>query len=130
MAITCKRLIGLDIHPFIVCPFKVGESGSGKSTLIRLLFRLIEPQEGQILFNGVEIGQYSLGQFRQAIGVVPQDCVLFNDTIGQNIRYGRREAGWQEVEKAAKAAQIHAFIASHPDGLFVLLMMLLAIKDI
>jgi ATP-binding cassette subfamily B protein len=96
----------------------VGKSGSSKSTIIRLLFRLVEPQQGQILFNGRDIRKIPLKQFRQAIGVVPQDTVLFNETIGYNIRYGRREATEEEVEKAAKAAQIHKFIRANPDGGF------------
>jgi ATP-binding cassette, subfamily B, heavy metal transporter len=77
---------------------------------------LIEPKSGQILFNERNVRQIPLRQFREAIGVVPQDTVLFNDTIGYNIRYGRREAGMEELENAAKAAQIHQFIQRHPDG--------------
>jgi ATP-binding cassette, subfamily B, bacterial len=92
----------------------VGRSGSGKSTLARLLLRFYEPSAGRILIDGQDIAALSPGSVRRAIGVVPQDTALFNDTIGYNIAYGRINAGPGEVVAAAKAAHIHPMIASLP----------------
>lgn len=94
----------------------VGPSGAGKSTLSRLLFRFYEPQSGRILIDGQEIAAATQKSLRSAIGMVPQDTVLFNDTIGYNIRYGRWEASEAEVAEAARLAQIDGFIRSLPDG--------------
>ncbi len=94
----------------------VGHSGAGKSTLARLLFRFYDLQEGRITINGVDIREVTQQSVRASIGIVPQDTVLFNDTIFYNIAYGRPEAGRDEVIDAAKAAHIHDFIESLPDG--------------
>jgi len=94
----------------------VGPSGSGKSTLARLLYRFYDVQQGQILISGQDIRQLSQASVRAAIGIVPQDTVLFNDSIAYNIAYGRPGASQQEVETAARAAHIHQFIASTPKG--------------
>jgi len=94
----------------------VGPSGAGKSTISRLLFRFYEPQGGRVLIDGQDIGLVTQGSLRRALGMVPQDTVLFNDTIGYNIRYGRWEASEAEVEEAADLAQIGPFIKSLPDG--------------
>jgi len=94
----------------------VGQSGAGKSTLARLLFRFYDVQSGKILIddqNIVDVTQLSL---RKAIGIVPQDTVLFNDTIGYNIAYGNPNASIEEVHEAARAAQIDRFIKHLPDG--------------
>jgi ATP-binding cassette subfamily B protein len=94
----------------------VGASGGGKSTLSRLLFRFYEPQSGRILIDGQNISEVKQTSLRAAIGMVPQDTVLFNDTILYNIRYGRWDASHEEIEEAAKFAQIDKFIKSLPDG--------------
>jgi ATP-binding cassette subfamily B protein len=94
----------------------VGPSGAGKSTISRLLFRFYEPQSGRILIDGQDIARVQQNTLRAAIGMVPQDTVLFNDTIGYNIRYGRWEATDAEVREAAALAQIDRFIAGLPDG--------------
>ncbi len=92
----------------------VGGSGSGKSTLARLLLRLYEPAQGRILIDGQDVRAVRMATLREAIGVVPQDTALFNDTIAYNIGYGRTGAGMAEVIEAAKAAQVHEFIMSLP----------------
>jgi len=94
----------------------VGPSGSGKSTLARLLFRFYDVDAGRIAIDGQDIRSVTQQSLRQAIGIVPQDTVLFNDTVEYNIAYGRTAAGRAEVEAAAKAAHIHAFIVSTPKG--------------
>ena len=94
----------------------VGPSGAGKSTLSRLLFRFYEPQSGRIRIDGQDIAMVSQASLRAALGMVPQDTVLFNDTIGYNIRYGQWEASDAQVREAARAAQIDRFIASLPEG--------------
>ncbi len=94
----------------------VGHSGSGKSTLARLLFRFYDVGEGRITVNGVDIRDVTQASLRSAIGIVPQDTVLFNDTILYNIQYGRPEASADEVIDAARSAHIHEFIQSLPDG--------------
>ena len=94
----------------------VGQSGSGKSTLARLLFRFYEPQSGSITINGTDIGHVSQQSLRKAIGIVPQDTVLFNHTIGYNIEYARPGTPQSEVEEAARMANIHAFISGLPQG--------------
>jgi ATP-binding cassette, subfamily B, heavy metal transporter len=93
----------------------VGHSGSGKSTLARLLFRFYEIDSGRITVNGTDIRDATQASLRAAIGIVPQDTVLFNDTILYNIHYGRPEAGPEEVIAAARAAHIHEFIESLPE---------------
>ncbi|BAV96351.1 ABCB family ABC transporter ATP-binding protein/permease [Lysobacter enzymogenes] len=94
----------------------VGHSGSGKSTLARLLYRFYDVETGAIEIDGTDLRALSQSSLRGAIGIVPQDTVLFNDTIGYNIRYGRPEASEAEVEAAARAAHIHDFIKGLPDG--------------
>ncbi|MBI2318315.1 MAG: ABC transporter ATP-binding protein/permease [Betaproteobacteria bacterium] len=93
----------------------VGASGAGKSTLARLLFRFYDVASGRISVNGADIRDVTQGSLRAAIGIVPQDTVLFNDTIFYNIQYGRPSASTEEVIAAASAAHIHDFIASLPD---------------
>ena len=94
----------------------VGPSGSGKSTIGRLLFRFYDVNGGAIRIDGQDLRDVTQASIHAAIGVVPQDTVLFNDTIGYNIAYGRDGATREEVEAAARAAQIHGFIDSLPDG--------------
>ena len=94
----------------------VGPSGAGKSTISRLLFRLYDVSGGRILIDGQDIRQVTQTTLRAAIGMVPQDTVLFNDTIRYNIRYGRWDASDAEVEEAAQLAQIDAFIRMSPKG--------------
>ncbi|MCE2677759.1 MAG: ABC transporter ATP-binding protein/permease [Burkholderiaceae bacterium] len=94
----------------------VGPSGSGKSTLARLLFRFYDVQQGAIRMDGHELRQLTQDSVRQAIGIVPQDTVLFNDTVYYNIAYGNTHASREQVEEAAKSARIHGFIASTPLG--------------
>ena len=94
----------------------VGPSGAGKSTLARLLYRFYEPGSGAITIDNQDITTITQASLRQAVGIVPQDTVLFNDTIRYNIRYGRPAATDAEVETAAKLASIHEFIVSLPQG--------------
>jgi ATP-binding cassette subfamily B protein len=94
----------------------VGPSGAGKSTLSRLLFRFYDIQQGRITIAGQDIRAVTQASVRQAIGIVPQDTVLFNDTVEYNIAYGRPGASRAEVEAAARGAHIHGFIAATPKG--------------
>ncbi|WP_136418781.1 ABC transporter ATP-binding protein/permease [Herbaspirillum sp. ST 5-3] len=94
----------------------VGHSGSGKSTLSRLLFRFYDVNSGNITIDGQDLRDVTQISLRKAIGIVPQDTVLFNDTIEYNIAYGRPDASKDEIIAAAKAAYIHDFIESLPDG--------------
>ncbi|CAE6518555.1 unnamed protein product [Rhizoctonia solani] len=96
----------------------VGESGSGKSTILRLLYRFYDlaPGDGAIRIDGQDIRDVTQASLRKAIGVVPQDCVLFNNTIAYNIGYGKLCASTDEIENAARAAQMHERISSFPDG--------------
>ena len=94
----------------------VGQSGAGKSTLARLLFRFYDVQTGKVLIDGQNIEDVTQASLRKAIGIVPQDTVLFNDTIGYNIAYGNPSASIEEVQEAARAAQIDGFIKRLPDG--------------
>ena len=94
----------------------VGPSGSGKSTLARLLYRFYDVQQGRITIAGRDVREVTQASVRQSIGIVPQDTVLFNDTVEYNIAYGRPGATRAEVEEAARAARIHAFIESTPRG--------------
>ena len=94
----------------------VGHSGSGKSTLARLLFRFYDVDRGVIMIDGQDIREVTQTSLRQAIGIVPQDTVLFNDTIAYNIAYGKPGAAQSEIEAAARSAYIHDFILSLPDG--------------
>jgi ATP-binding cassette, subfamily B, heavy metal transporter len=94
----------------------VGPTGAGKSTISRLLFRFYDVTQGRITIDGEDIRDVAQHSLRAAIGVVPQDTVLFNDTIGYNIGYGRVGATQDEIEHAARLAQVHNFIVSLPDG--------------
>ena len=94
----------------------VGASGAGKSTLSRLLFRFYDPTGGAVSIDGQELRSLTQDSLRAAIGIVPQDTVMFNDSIGYNIAYGRPDAGTEEVERVARLARIHDFITALPDG--------------
>jgi ATP-binding cassette, subfamily B, heavy metal transporter len=94
----------------------VGPTGAGKSTISRLLFRFYDVTGGRILIDGQDIRDVTQDSLRAAIGVVPQDTVLFNDTIGYNIAYGRPDASQEEIEQAARSAQVHDFVQSLPEG--------------
>lgn len=98
----------------------VGPSGAGKSTLSRLLLRFYDPINGQVLIDNQDIHELTLDSLREVMGVVPQDTVLFNDTIGYNIAYGRPDASQQDIEQAARIAQIDEFIAQHQEGYDIL----------
>ncbi|MBX3560848.1 MAG: ABC transporter ATP-binding protein/permease [Sphingomonas sp.] len=107
--------VDLDVPPGTTVAV-VGPSGAGKSTLSRLLFRFYDPQAGRISIDGQDISGVKQSALRAAIGIVPQDTVLFNDTIGYNIGYGREGAAQAEIEAAARGAAIHDFILSLPEG--------------
>lgn len=94
----------------------VGSSGSGKSTLLKLMGRLYDVDRGSIEFDGADIRSIQISSVRSAIGVVPQDVVLFNDTLLENIRYGRPGASDNEVFKAARMAELHLSISQMPSG--------------
>jgi ABC-type transport system involved in Fe-S cluster assembly fused permease/ATPase subunit len=94
----------------------VGSSGAGKSTISRLLFRFYDIDDGAVKIDGQDLRDVTQSSVRAAIGIVPQDTVLFNDTIFYNIAYGRPSASREEVEEAAKLARIHDFVLSLPDG--------------
>lgn len=94
----------------------VGASGAGKSTIARLLFRFYDVSAGRILIDGQDIRDVTQDSLRHSIGIVPQDTVLFNDTIAYNIAYGNPGASQAEIEQAARVAQLHDFIAALPDG--------------
>lgn len=94
----------------------VGGSGSGKSTIVRLLYRFYEPQSGEILVGGQPINKVTLDSLRRSIAVVPQDCVLFHDSIFYNIQYGNVSASKEEVYEAAKMADVHDAVLRMPNG--------------
>lgn len=94
----------------------VGASGSGKSTVVRLLMRLLEPDSGAIFLDGVAISGVALNDLRSGIAVVPQDTVLFDDTVWYNIAFGRAGATREEIENASRIAQLHEFIVTLPEG--------------
>ena len=95
----------------------VGVSGAGKSTVSKLLFRFYDPTQGVISIDGTDIKEINLPSLRQAIAVVPQDCVLFNDSLRENIRYGRPAATDSDIEQAVQAAHLAEFVERLPDGL-------------
>jgi ATP-binding cassette, subfamily B, heavy metal transporter len=107
--------IDIDVAPGTMLAV-VGPSGAGKSTLSRLLFRFYEPTAGRITIDGEDITELTQESVRSALGIVPQDSVLFNDTIGYNIGYGRDGATQAEIEEAARGAAIHDFILQLPNG--------------
>ena len=107
--------LDLDIPAGTSCAI-VGPSGAGKSTIARLLYRFYDPTSGRILIDGQDIAEVAQKSLRAAIGIVPQDTVLFNDTIGYNIGYGRAEASQAQIEAAARGAAIDRFIAMLPQG--------------
>ena len=94
----------------------VGPSGAGKSTLARILYRFYDISGGRVTIDGQDITKVTQASLRRSIGIVPQDTVLFNDTIGYNIGYGRDGATQEEIESAARGAAIHDFILSLPQG--------------
>jgi ABC-type transport system involved in Fe-S cluster assembly fused permease/ATPase subunit len=94
----------------------VGTSGSGKSTLVKLLFRFYDCQQGSVKIGGIDVRNLQIESLRKAIGIVPQDTVLFNDTIFRNVRYGRPDATDEEVQAAIQHAQLADFIAQLPEG--------------
>ena len=98
----------------------VGPSGAGKSTIARLLLRFYDPAGGRILIDGADIKTVTLASLRAVMAVVPQDTVLFNETIGYNIGYGRPHADREEIARAAKIARLDGFIAQHPQGYDIL----------
>jgi ATP-binding cassette, subfamily B, heavy metal transporter len=106
--------LDIDIPAGTSCAI-VGPSGAGKSTIARLLYRFYDPQGGRILIDGQDIADVNQRSLRAAIGIVPQDTVLFNDTIGYNIGYGRDGASQDEVEAAAQGAAIDQFVAALPE---------------
>jgi len=106
--------LDLDIPAGTSCAI-VGPSGAGKSTIARLLYRFYDPSSGRITIDGRDIAEVNQRSLRAAIGIVPQDTVLFNDTIGYNIGYGRDGASQEEIEAAARGAAIDRFIASLPE---------------
>ena len=107
--------LDLDIPAGTSCAI-VGPSGAGKSTIARLLYRFYDPTDGRILIDGQDIADVRQASLRAAIGIVPQDTVLFNDTIGYNIAYGKADAAQPDVEAAARGAAIDRLIAALPDG--------------
>jgi ATP-binding cassette subfamily B protein len=115
------RVAGLTDVSFEIPPGRtvaiVGPSGSGKSTLVRLLFRFYDPQSGRITIDGQDIATHTQQSLREAIGLVPQDVVLFNQTLRANIAYGRPGAGDDEIAEAASLARLDALIAGAPAGL-------------
>ena len=112
---TILQGLDLDIPPGSSLAV-VGPSGAGKSTLARLLYRFYDPTGGRVLIDGQDIAEVTQASLRSAIGIVPQDTVLFNDTIGYNIAYGRARATAEEIEAAARGAAIHDFIMALPQG--------------
>jgi ABC-type transport system involved in Fe-S cluster assembly fused permease/ATPase subunit len=104
------------VIPFGKTVAVVGESGSGKTTLARLLFRLYDVDQGEIRLDGTDIRNYSQASYRKSIGVVPQDTVLFNDTLGFNIRYGNPSCNADDLDRVVCLAQLEKFIQSLPEG--------------
>ncbi len=95
----------------------VGESGAGKSTVARLLLRLYDPTEGKIEIDGIDLKEMKKNYLREVIGIVPQDPILFNNTIGFNLTFGKKDARRREIKKAMKMANIYEFVKNLPDGL-------------
>jgi len=116
---TAERDILHDVS-FTIAPGEklavVGQSGSGKSTLVKLLFRFYDCESGSVRVDGMDVRYLQVESLRRAIGIVPQDTVLFNDTIQRNVRYGRPDATDAEVSQAIRLAQLENFIAQLPQG--------------
>ena len=114
------RIEGLEDVSFRAAPGAtvalVGPSGAGKSTVARLALRLIDPQAGRVLLDGLDLRQVRQASLRRAVALVPQDVALFNDTLYANIAYGDPEASPEQVRAAAGAAELGGFIAALPDG--------------
>jgi ATP-binding cassette subfamily B protein len=114
------RDMGLEGVSFTAPPGKttaiVGPSGAGKSTVLKLLYRFYDPSEGGVRIDGQDLRQVTQSSLRSALGLVPQDVVLFNDTIRYNIAYGKPEASQAELDEAARSAQLLEFIESLPQG--------------
>lgn len=115
------RSVGLSGVDFEVAPGQtvgiVGPSGAGKTTLVRLAMRLIDPQKGRILLDGLDLRQLTIADLRRSIALVPQDVALFNDSLRANIAFGQPQATLADIEAAAEAAELSAFIAGLPEGL-------------
>jgi ATP-binding cassette subfamily B multidrug efflux pump len=115
-----RRLALRDIHVRVPAGGKlaiVGRTGAGKSTMVKLLVRLLEPTSGRVLLDGRDIKELPLGSLRKTIGLVPQEPILFSDTIARNIAFGRPDASLQEIEAAARVAGLESDIAVMPDGI-------------
>ncbi|MEO7654883.1 MAG: ABC transporter ATP-binding protein/permease [Sphingomicrobium sp.] len=112
---TILEQLAIDIPPGTSCAI-VGPSGACKSTIARLIYRFYDPQAGRILIDGQDITEVSQSSLREAIGIVPQDTVLFNDTLGYNIAYGRDEADAEAIAGAARGAAIDRLVEALPDG--------------
>ena len=112
---TVLRNVSLTI-PGGSCVAFVGPSGSGKSTIFRLLYRFFDPTSGEILVDGQPLPRLKIDDYRRHVGVIPQDTVLFNESVAYNIRYGKRDATDDEIEHSARAANIHDTILSLSDG--------------
>lgn len=113
----CKVLSGLSFRLAAGSALGVvGSSGSGKTTIVRLLMGLLDPEKGKVLLDGVSISRMAMTELRRAIAVVPQDTVLFNESLRYNIGFGRAEASLEEIQGAARVALLHDFIVTLPDG--------------
>lgn len=94
----------------------VGPSGFGKTTLLHLIFRMYDPERGRVLIDGQDLSKVKMDSVRRKISVIPQNGVLFNDTVGFNLKYGNPDASLEEIEEVAKRCLLHDKIMSMPDG--------------
>jgi len=94
----------------------VGPSGFGKTTILHLLFRMYDPEQGRVLIDGQDVKECKLESFRKYISVIPQNGVLFNDTVGFNLKYGNLDATQEEIEEIARKCHLHDKIMSMPNG--------------